>query len=92
MPPRYAPANPLPPYAYVPGHDLPHPVTDSCGHSFSVQAELPGALNPSPVLASIPTDPASHRRVLAATLAATTQTALPPETTLPPLLAASVLH
>jgi len=70
MPPRYAPANPLPPYAYVPGHDLPHPVNDPSGHSFSVQSQSPGALNPSPVLALLSTDSASHRRVLAATLAA----------------------
>ena len=32
MPPRYAPANPLPPYAYVPGHDLPRPENDPSGH------------------------------------------------------------
>ena len=70
MPPRYAPANPLPPYAYAPGHDLPHPVNDPSGHSFSVQSQSPGALNPSPVLALLSTDSASHRRVLAATLAA----------------------
>jgi len=31
-PPRYA-AEPLPPYAYVPGHGLPHPVNDPRGHS-----------------------------------------------------------
>jgi len=38
MPPRYAPASPLPPYAYVPGHDLPHPVTDPRGHSYAARA------------------------------------------------------
>ena len=32
-PPRYAPLEPLPPYSYVPGHGLPHPVTDPRGHS-----------------------------------------------------------
>jgi hypothetical protein len=31
-PPRYA-AEPLPSYAYVPGHGLPHPVNDPRGHS-----------------------------------------------------------
>lgn len=30
--PRYAPARPLPPYAYVPGAGLPHPVNDPGGH------------------------------------------------------------
>lgn len=39
MPPRYAPDIPLPPYAYVPGHDLPHPVTDPRGHSYATAAE-----------------------------------------------------
>lgn len=39
LPPRYAPATPLPPYAYVPGHGLPHPVNDPAGHSFAGQAE-----------------------------------------------------
>lgn len=32
---RYAPAKPLPPYAYVPGHDLPHPVNDPTGHLYA---------------------------------------------------------
>lgn len=73
MPPRYAPANPLPPYAYVPGHDLPHPVNDPRGHAFSVQAEAHGTSQPPPVLAHVPTDHASRRRVLAATLAADPQ-------------------
>lgn len=38
MPPRYAPDIPLPPYAFVPGHDLPHPVTDPRGHSYATDA------------------------------------------------------
>jgi hypothetical protein len=29
---RYAPAIPLPPYSYVSGHGLPHPVNDPAGH------------------------------------------------------------
>jgi hypothetical protein len=32
--PRYAPAIPLPPYSYVPGHGLPHPVNDPAGHLY----------------------------------------------------------
>lgn len=34
--PPYAPAIPLPPYSYVPGHDLPHPVNDPAGHLYAV--------------------------------------------------------
>ena len=33
--PRYAPTRPLPPYAYVPGAGLPHPVNDPRGHLHS---------------------------------------------------------
>ena len=33
--PRYAPAIELPPYSYVPGHGLPHPVNDPAGHLFA---------------------------------------------------------
>jgi len=33
--PRYAAATPLPPYAFVPGHGLPHPVNDPRGHLFA---------------------------------------------------------
>lgn len=67
-PPRYAPEIPLPPYAYVPGHGLPHPVNDPDGHSH-------GHTSPSPpitsdALARLPTDPASRRRALGAILAA----------------------
>ena len=71
MPSRYAPANLLPPYAYAPGHDLPHPVTDSCGHSYSAVHDQPrGALNTPVLPAHLPPDPASRRHTLAATLAA----------------------
>ena len=71
MPPtRYAPANPLPPYAYVPGHDLPHPVTDPRGHSYDAHAQARGASNTPAALDHLPPDPASRRRALAATLAA----------------------
>jgi hypothetical protein len=71
MPTRYAPANPLPLYAYVPGHDLPHPVTDPRGHSYSAVHDEPrGALNTPDLFAHLPTDPDSRRHALAATLAA----------------------
>jgi hypothetical protein len=74
MPPRYAPANLLPPYSYVPGHDLPHPVTDPRGYSYSAVHDQPrGALNTPALPAHLTTDPASRRRVLAATLAADPQ-------------------
>ena len=73
MPPRYAPANPLPPYAYVPGHDLPHPVTDRRGHAYSGHAQAHGVPQRLAGLAHHPPDAASRRGVLAATLAADPQ-------------------
>jgi uncharacterized protein len=73
MPPRYAPANPLPPYAYVPGHDLPHPVTDRRGHAYSVEAQPPCVPKPLAGLAHLRPDPVSRCRVLAASLAADPQ-------------------
>jgi len=71
MPPRYAPAIPLPPYAYVPGHELPHPVTDPRGHLYGAQKDQDCELPIFPgLLSSLPTDPTSRRRALAATFAA----------------------
>jgi hypothetical protein len=71
MPPRYAPAHPLPPYAYVPGHDLPHPVTDPRGHSYSAVHDQPrGALNTPTPFGHLPPEPASRRQTIATTLAA----------------------
>jgi hypothetical protein len=67
MPPRYAPAIPLPPYSYVPGHGLPHPVNDPAGHLHGTQHGPP--LTPAE-LTLLPTEPDSRRRALAATLAA----------------------
>jgi hypothetical protein len=67
MPPRYAPAIPLPPYSYVPGHGLPHPVNDPAGHLYGVQHEPP--ITPDE-LTLLPTEPASRCRALAATLTA----------------------
>jgi hypothetical protein len=39
-PPRYCPERELPPYSYVPGQGLPHPIRDERGHSFG-RAEPP---------------------------------------------------
>ncbi len=64
---RYAPDIPLPPYSYVPGHGLPHPVNDPAGHLYGVQHEPP--ITPAE-LAILPTEPATRRRALAALLAA----------------------
>jgi len=70
IPPRYAPAISLPPYSYVPGHDLPHPVNDPRGHLYTQAHQAPEPpISPS-VLSSLPTDPVSRRHALAATLAA----------------------
>lgn len=66
MPPRYTPARPLPPYAYVPGHGLPHPVTDPRGHSSTARL----APQPPAAVARFPTGSAAGHRDLAATLAA----------------------
>ena len=67
--PRYAPEIPLPPYSYVPGHDVPHPVNDPAGHLF---ASLDSAHEP-PItcsqLSALPTDPTCRRRALAALIA-----------------------
>jgi hypothetical protein len=70
MPPRYAPANLLPPYSYVPGHNLPHPVTDPRGHSYDAHAQARGAPNTPATLGHLPPDPASRRQTITATLAA----------------------
>jgi len=62
-PPRYAPDIPLPPYAYVPGHRLPHPVNDSRGH-------LLNAPKPAPLpLDQLPTDPTLRSQTIAALFA-----------------------
>lgn len=65
---RYAPDIPLPPYAYVPGHGLPHPVNEPGGHSYGHASQLPPL--PPDALAQLPTEPASRCRALAALLAA----------------------
>jgi predicted metal-dependent hydrolase len=69
-PSRYAPAIALPPYGYVPGHDLPHPVNDPAGHLFA--GERPSHEPPiaAGVIAGLPTAPVARRRALTAVLAA----------------------
>lgn len=69
-PARYAPAIPLPPSSYVPGHDLPHPVNDPAGHLYAGRDSAHEPPITSAQLSALPTDPASRRRALAATLAA----------------------
>jgi hypothetical protein len=45
IPPRLLPEEPLPPYAYVPGH-FPHPFSDPAGHSY--QRSAPQSHAPDP--------------------------------------------
>lgn len=61
--PRYAPDIPLPPYSYVPGHDLPHPVNDPLGHLFNSPEPAPLPLD------QLPTDPTLRRQAIAALFA-----------------------
>ncbi len=59
---RLGPTIPLPPYSYVPGHGLPHPINDPQGHSFNTQ-------HPPHVIPELPPDRTSRRHALAAFLA-----------------------
>ena len=68
--PRYAPAIELPPYSYVPGHDLPHPVNNPAGHVYAVRDSAHEPPISATVLADLPTAPHPRRRALAAELAA----------------------
>jgi predicted metal-dependent hydrolase len=45
-PPRLLPDEPLPPYAYVPGH-FPHPYSDPLGHSYQQPAPQPPPPDPA---------------------------------------------
>lgn len=64
--PRYAPDIPLPPYSYVPGHELPHPANDPAGHLYA-QASQAHELPITPAqLSALPSDSISRRRALAA--------------------------
>jgi hypothetical protein len=56
----------LPPYSYVPGHEHPHPVTDSRGHLYGRGHTPPF---PPELLAQLPAEPASRCRILAALFA-----------------------
>lgn len=69
-PPRYAPARELPPYAYVPGHGLPHPVHDPAGHLAADAGRVADPPIPHSALAALPPEAAARRRGLAALLAA----------------------
>lgn len=67
--PRYASDIPLPPYSYVPGHELPHPVNDSAGHLYAQASQgLAPPITPSQ-LSTLPSDSISRRRALAALIA-----------------------
>ncbi len=68
-PPRYAPAIRLPPYSYVPGHGLPHPVNDPAGHLCIGGDSTREPSIAAEVFAALPTDPNALRRGLAARLA-----------------------
>ena len=67
--PRYAPAITLPPYSYVPGHDLPHPVNNPAGHLYAVRDSAHEPPISAAVLTDLPTVLHFRRRALAATLA-----------------------
>ena len=61
-PSRLAPTLPLPPYSYVSGHGLPHPVNDPNGHSSSARPPLL-------TIPELPADTAARRYALATFLA-----------------------
>jgi len=67
---RYAPALPLPPYSYVSGHGLPHPVNDPAGHLHAARETVHEPPIPPGALADLPADPPGRRRAVAALLAA----------------------
>lgn len=71
MVPRYAPAIPLPPYSYVPGHDHPHPLTDARGHAYH-HGRQSGA-STAIAIDQPPADARSRCRSLATTLTADPQ-------------------
>jgi hypothetical protein len=72
--PRYAPDIPLPPYSYVPGHEFPHPVNDPAGHLYHAQAsQAPEPLITTSQFATLPKDPISRHRALAALIAENSQ-------------------
>jgi hypothetical protein len=66
---RYAPDTPLPPYSYVPGHELPHPVNDPQGHLYAQASQTHTPLVTTSQLSTLPSDPSSRRHALAAIVA-----------------------
>jgi hypothetical protein len=70
---RYAPARELPPYAYVPGHGLPHPVNDPGGHLYATRDSTHESPISSAALAVLPIEPATRRHARAAVLAGNSQ-------------------
>lgn len=58
-------SGPVPPYAYVPGHGLPHPVNDPVGHSYGRESGPPISRD---ALEGLPDDPAGRRRAIAGLL------------------------
>jgi len=71
--PRYAPAITLPPYSYVPGHDLPHPVNNPAGHLYAARDSAHEPPISAAVLAVLQTEPHSRCRALAALIAENSQ-------------------
>lgn len=67
---RYAPALLLPPYSYVPGHGLPHPVNDPAGHLHAARETAHEPPIPPEARADLPADPPTRRRTIAALLTA----------------------
>lgn len=65
-PRRHAPLVPLPPYSFVPGHGLPHPVTDPAGHLYGREPVAPLAAEE---LATLPVDAVGRRSAITALLA-----------------------
>ena len=67
---RYAPDIQLPPYSYVPGHELPHPVNDPNGHLYAGRDSAHEPPLTPMQLSALPTDSLSRHHALAAMLTA----------------------
>jgi hypothetical protein len=72
-PSRCAPANELPPYAYVPGHGLPHPVNDPRGHLYATRDSAHEPPISGATLSALPTEPDARLRGLTSALTGNTQ-------------------
>jgi len=66
---------PLPPYSYVPGHGLPHPVNDPAGHLYGSRDSAEEPLISEATLAELANEPAGEvrRRAFAAAVAGSAQ-------------------